>query len=115
MDDITIICPVPPLDQVLSLTNNGCALVFDLRPERDETLNNALIEYFWLRPGRDETGTAAVCSTIGKVLRAWGQWWKGARRVFFLADDQEYAEQVAAMMARDPHTNTSILVEGNDV
>jgi len=70
MDDITIICPVPPPIQVLSLTNNDCALVFDLRPERDETLNNALIEYLWLRPGEDEPDPAAVCSTIGKVLCA---------------------------------------------
>ena len=101
MDDITIICPVPPPIQVLSLTNNGCALVFGLRPERDETLNNALIEYFWLRPGGDEPGPAAVCSTIGKVLCAWEQWWKGDGRVFLLADDQEYAERVAAMVGRD--------------
>ena len=108
MDNITIICPVPPPIQILSLTNNGCALVFDLRSERDETLNNALIEYFWLRPGGDEPGRVAVRSTIGKVLCAWGQWWKGNERVFLLADDQEYVEQVAAMVGKDLRI-TSIL------
>jgi hypothetical protein len=91
--NITILCPASP-EQTQALARAQGALIFDLRPQRDEALRWTTIWYAWPRPLDEDQmvrfAALAVC--------AWRCYRGDAIPIVFLADDREYADRVVAMV-----------------